>query len=57
MELGRATKPTIMMENLSKERYEPPKVEVLLVAVERGFAASGANAELPEWEQEEGYWQ
>lgn len=57
MELGRAIKPTIMMENPHKERYEPPQVEVLLVAVESGFATSGANADLPQWDQEEGYWQ
>lgn len=46
--------------------YEPPAVEVLTVAVEYGFAGSGggsagggtnADATLPEWGSEDGYWQ
>lgn len=45
------------MDDLKKERYESPQVEVLQVAVEGGFAASNANAELPKWDTEDGYWQ
>ncbi len=47
--------------------YEPPAVEVLVVAVECGFAGSGgggstgggsnADATLPEWGHEDGYWE
>lgn len=42
--------------------YEPPAVEVLVVAVECGFGGSGgggtnADATLPPWGSEDGYWQ
>lgn len=45
------------MDDLKKERYEPPEVEILQVAVECGFAATSADTELPNWKPEEGYWQ
>jgi hypothetical protein len=55
------------MDNQKREKYEPPAVEVLTVAVEYGFAGTGggggstgtgsADAALPGWEPEDGYWQ
>jgi len=45
------------MNNLGIEKYEPPAVEVLVVAVERGFADSDTDTKLPQWEGEPGYWQ
>lgn len=47
------------MDDLKKERYEPPEVEVFQVAVECGFAATSTNAgtDLPTWDTEDGYWQ
>ncbi|WP_294615269.1 hypothetical protein [uncultured Bacteroides sp.] len=46
-----------MMDNLPKERYEPPVIEILQVAVETGFAASNTESGLPDWDKEDGYWQ
>lgn len=48
---------TKRMDNLGTEKYDPPAVEVLVVAVERGFADSDTDTKLPQWEGEPGYWQ
>ncbi|MCD8092477.1 MAG: hypothetical protein LUF01_06490 [Bacteroides sp.] len=54
------------MSNQKREKYEPPAVEVLVVAVECGFAGSGggggtgtgsADASLPTWDHGEGDWE
>jgi hypothetical protein len=54
------------MNNQKREKYEPPVVEVLTVAVEYGFAGSGgggstgtgsADATLPTWGPEDGSWE
>ena len=54
------------MSNQKREKYEPPAVEVLTVAVEYGFAGSGggsgtgtgsADATLPEWHPGSGDWE
>ncbi len=54
------------MNNQKREKYEPPVVEVLVVAVECGFAGSGggggtgtgsADATLPEWGHNPGDWE
>lgn len=46
-----------MMDTLPKERYDPPVIEVLQVAVETGFATSDTESGLPDWDKEDGYWQ
>ena len=46
-----------MMDTLPKERYEPPEIEILQVAVETGFATSDTESGLPTWDKEDGYWQ
>ena len=55
------------MNNQKREKYEPPVVEVLVVAVECGFLGSGgggggtgtgsADATLPEWGHDPGDWE
>ncbi|MCD8092929.1 MAG: hypothetical protein LUF01_08910 [Bacteroides sp.] len=55
------------MNNQKREKYEPPVVEVLVVAVECGFAGTGsggsgtgsgsADASLPQWSHGEGDWE
>ncbi|WP_418698953.1 hypothetical protein [Bacteroides sp.] len=53
------------MNNQKREKYEPPVVEVLVVAVEYGFAGTGgggtgtgsADATLPDWGHNPGDWE
>lgn len=48
---------TYRMKEKKEEVYEPPAVEVLAVAVERGFEGSATESSLPKWGSEDGYWQ
>lgn len=39
-----------MKQDIQSERYEPPKIEILLAEVERGYDNSGGGVSTPGWE-------